>query len=339
MFQRDANTFLCGEHHFEAEEFPATDRQPISSRASATKRMPPTPSMTPGTQQLLNLVATKPRVEEPSTQNHKRKKVDKSRNSLKLIDEMHEVSPRTQAAAEVAAKYAVMSLNNFSIGTTASINSVDLLNKMLETRSDANLMINGNLDVGGEATGPRPRYWTEEEDDMLQKAVEQYGAKNWKTIAAFVPGRTHVQCLQRWNKVLKPGLRKGIWTEDENNILLEFVREMEPNVDWAEISNRIPGRSAKQCRERWTFNLDPNINKVCRLISLFFVSLTFEFRMTGLKRKTKFCRKNKMFWVISGLRYLKSFLGGLKMQSKHDSKVSYELKSENGVQGTFFQFI
>jgi len=132
MFQRDANTFLCGEHHFEAEEFPATDRQPISSRASATKRMPPTPSMTPGTQQLLNLVATKPRVEEPSTQNHKRKKVDKSRNSLKLIDEMHEVSPRTQAAAEVAAKYAVMSLNNFSIGTTASINSVDLLNKMLE---------------------------------------------------------------------------------------------------------------------------------------------------------------------------------------------------------------
>ena len=31
-----------------------------------------------------------------------------------------------------------------------------------------------------------------------------------------MPGRNHIQCLQRWNKVLKPGIKKGAWSEDED---------------------------------------------------------------------------------------------------------------------------
>ena len=74
--------------------------------------------------------------------------------------------------------------------------------------------------------GPKPRKpwsqrkapgkWTKEEDSILRKAVDEYGAKEWKKIAAVLGGtRTSVQCLHRWNKVLKPGLVKGPWTKDE----------------------------------------------------------------------------------------------------------------------------
>jgi hypothetical protein len=52
------------------------------------------------------------------------------------------------------------------------------------------------------------------QDDKLSAAVRQNEGKSWKKIAACLPGRSDVQCLHRWQKVLKPGLVKGPWTEE-----------------------------------------------------------------------------------------------------------------------------
>lgn len=41
------------------------------------------------------------------------------------------------------------------------------------------------------------RKWSEEENDLLRKAVVLHGEKNWKAISEHVPGRNHTQCLQR----------------------------------------------------------------------------------------------------------------------------------------------
>ena len=68
--------------------------------------------------------------------------------------------------------------------------------------------------------------WTEEEDARLKQIVETNGAKNWKGIAELLGTlRNDVQCLHRWNKVLKPGLHKGPWTEEEDNIVKYMVME------------------------------------------------------------------------------------------------------------------
>ena len=57
--------------------------------------------------------------------------------------------------------------------------------------------------------------WTTEEDEALRAIVNEHGAKNWKNIARLLgPTRTDVQCLHRWNKVLKPGLHKGAWKQE-----------------------------------------------------------------------------------------------------------------------------
>ena len=58
------------------------------------------------------------------------------------------------------------------------------------------------------------------EDDLLRKTVKEHGAKNWKFISltAFANTRTDVQCLHRWQKVLKPGLVKGLWTAAEDEV-------------------------------------------------------------------------------------------------------------------------
>lgn len=106
---------------------------------------------------------------------------------------------------------------------------------------------------------PPRRKWTRVEDELLREAVAAHGEKNWKTIARYVQGRNHVQCLQRWKKVLKPGLKKGHWTKEEDDLLKEVVGNGFRN--WGEVALKIEGRTAKQCRERWSCNLDPSINK------------------------------------------------------------------------------
>lgn len=49
---------------------------------------------------------------------------------------------------------------------------------------------------------------------MLKDAVEKHDGKNWKQIASYLEGKTEVQCLHRWTKVLNPNLTKGPWTDD-----------------------------------------------------------------------------------------------------------------------------
>ncbi|KAI4374863.1 hypothetical protein MLD38_012806 [Melastoma candidum] len=100
--------------------------------------------------------------------------------------------------------------------------------------------------------------WTEEEDAKLEEAVRQNNGKNWKMIATNLPGRTDVQCLHRWQKVLDPNLIKGPWTKEEDNLIVQLV-EQHGEKHWALIAKSLPGRIGKQCRERWNNYLKPGI--------------------------------------------------------------------------------
>jgi hypothetical protein len=102
--------------------------------------------------------------------------------------------------------------------------------------------------------------WTKEEDEALRSAVQQHGAKNWKLISQSLPERTEVQCLHRWQKVLKPTLVKGPWTAEEDRKVVELVKKHGAKK-WSLIASHLPGRIGKQCRERWHNHLNPNICK------------------------------------------------------------------------------
>lgn len=111
-----------------------------------------------------------------------------------------------------------------------------------------------------------PRKWSAEEDKLLTDAVNRFDGRNWKQIAEFVPNRNHTQCLQRWAKVLAPDLRKGQWSAEEDTRLVALVAEMARSEEgfvrnWAEVADRITGRTTKQCRERWFNHLDPSIKR------------------------------------------------------------------------------
>ncbi|CAN0826330.1 Transcription factor MYB3R-1 [Linum grandiflorum] len=116
----------------------------------------------------------------------------------------------------------------------------------------------------GRTTGPTRRstkgQWTAEEDVILCQAVKRFKGKNWKKIAEFFKDRTDVQCLHRWQKVLDPELVKGPWSKEEDEIIIASVHKYGP-TKWSAISQHLPGRIGKQCRERWHNHLNPSINK------------------------------------------------------------------------------
>ncbi|KAL7448318.1 hypothetical protein ACHAWC_000526, partial [Mediolabrus comicus] len=53
---------------------------------------------------------------------------------------------------------------------------------------------------------------------------------------------------------------KSWWTAEEDNIIREHVKQYGPKK-WSKIAMKVPGRTGKQCRERWVNELDPSIFK------------------------------------------------------------------------------
>lgn len=110
--------------------------------------------------------------------------------------------------------------------------------------------------------------WTKAEDVLLENGVRNCGEHNWKQVATeFVPSRNPTQCRQRWQKVIKPGIKKGAWEKEEDELLtgvvlvaLAAVGQDINKIKWKEIAEQCPGRTHKKCRERWKGHLDPSIN-------------------------------------------------------------------------------
>ena len=102
---------------------------------------------------------------------------------------------------------------------------------------------------------------------MLRYAVDLHDGKNWKSIAAHLESRTDVQCLHRWQKVLRPGLIKGPWTKEEDEAVKKLVAEFGCKR-WSLIASHLEGRLGKQCRERCVCVQPPGNRTECMYSTL-----------------------------------------------------------------------
>jgi hypothetical protein len=96
--------------------------------------------------------------------------------------------------------------------------------------------------------------WTAVEVAKLNDAVQTHGGNNWKEIAVLVPGRTNLQCKNRWYKALDPSIdrvsgRTCKGTADEDKKLKDAVLT-HGGKDWAAITAQVPGRLESQCSTR-----------------------------------------------------------------------------------------
>lgn len=99
--------------------------------------------------------------------------------------------------------------------------------------------------------------WTVEEDGILKQAVLSYINDNnnkkiiWATIKQLVPGRTDVQCRERWVNVLDPNLTAAPFSPAEDEHLRQLITKYGLG-NWSKISLEMgKKRTDNQCWRRW----------------------------------------------------------------------------------------
>ncbi|KFZ52354.1 snRNA-activating protein complex subunit 4, partial [Podiceps cristatus] len=92
--------------------------------------------------------------------------------------------------------------------------------------------------------------WTPEEDAMLLAAVKKYGERDWYKIRTEVPGRSDAQCRDRYLKALHHDVKKGKWSLEEEEQLIELVQKHGLGR-WSKIASELPHRTGSQCLSKW----------------------------------------------------------------------------------------
>uniref|UniRef100_A0A8C4HJ65 Small nuclear RNA activating complex, polypeptide 4 n=1 Tax=Dicentrarchus labrax TaxID=13489 RepID=A0A8C4HJ65_DICLA len=99
----------------------------------------------------------------------------------------------------------------------------------------------------------RNNSWTPDEDVLLRELVDKMSIGNfipYTQMSYFMEGRDPAQLIYRWNQVLDPSLKKGPWTQQEDQLLLQAVSR-HGEKDWWKIRSEVPGRTDSGCRDRY----------------------------------------------------------------------------------------
>ncbi|XWS40724.1 hypothetical protein CRYUN_Cryun17cG0019900 [Craigia yunnanensis] len=83
--------------------------------------------------------------------------------------------------------------------------------------------------------------WTPQEDRLLVQLIRRHGTKKWSQIAKMLNGRVGKQCRERWHNHLRPDIKKDLWSEDEDRILIQAHKEI--GNKWVEIVRRLLRRA------------------------------------------------------------------------------------------------
>ena len=91
--------------------------------------------------------------------------------------------------------------------------------------------------------------WSPEEDELLKQAVSMSKPILWDVVAESVPGRTAIQCKERWLYRLDPDVKKTRFERWEDELIIR-ERERVGNR-WTLIANKLPGRTSCAVKNRW----------------------------------------------------------------------------------------
>ncbi|KAK8290060.1 hypothetical protein V6Z11_D07G232300 [Gossypium hirsutum] len=103
--------------------------------------------------------------------------------------------------------------------------------------------------------------WTPEEDLILVSYIQQHGPGNWRA----VPTKTGLlrcskSCRLRWANYLRPGIRRGNFTENEEKMIIHLQALL--GNRWAAIASYLPERTDNDIKNYWNTHLKRKLKKL-----------------------------------------------------------------------------
>ncbi|XP_009602669.1 myb-related protein 306-like [Nicotiana tomentosiformis] len=111
-----------------------------------------------------------------------------------------------------------------------------------------------------EKTGVKKGPWTPEEDIILVSYIQEHGPGNWRAVPTNTGLlRCSKSCRLRWTNYLRPGIKRGNFTEHEEKMIIHLQALL--GNRWAAIASYLPQRTDNDIKNYWNTHLKKKLNK------------------------------------------------------------------------------
>ncbi|KAI3894684.1 hypothetical protein MKX03_031614 [Papaver bracteatum] len=102
--------------------------------------------------------------------------------------------------------------------------------------------------------------WTPEEDLILASYIKDHGPGNWRSVPTNTGLlRCSKSCRLRWTNYLRPGIKRGNFTELEEKMIISLQSLL--GNKWAAIASYLPQRTDNDIKNYWNTHLKKKLKK------------------------------------------------------------------------------